>query len=163
MSTKDNNVRQALKQIASTVTIITCKSGSIRDATTVAWISKVSNIPPLIMISVSSDRCIHKLINEAKEFNVAIIGEEAEDLALFCGIKTAYEIDKFTEGNIETMKPYLISSPLIKRALNNLECTLINKFEVGDHTAFIGEVVATHSLREGKPLIVTDKLCTIDY
>lgn len=163
MSTKDNNVRQALKQIASTVTIVTCKNGAIRDATTVAWISKVSNIPPLIMISVSSDRCIHKLINEAKEFNVAIIGEEAEDLALFCGTKTAYEIDKFDEGNIETMKPYLISSPLIKRALTNLECTLVNKFEVGDHTAFIGEVIATHSLSEGKPLIVTDKLCTLDY
>ncbi|SKC43121.1 flavin reductase family protein [Maledivibacter halophilus] len=162
MNTKEKSFKQALKKIANTVAIVTCENGERRDATTVAWITKVSNVPPLIMISVSSKRYIHNLISEAKEFNVAIIGEELEDLALFCGTKTAYDVDKFNEWNIETMKPYLISSPLIKSALVNLECTLVNKFEVGDHTAFIGEVVAAHNLREGKPLIVTDRLCTLD-
>lgn len=163
MNTKEKDIKEGLKKIANTVTIVTSQNHKERDATTVAWVTKVSNNPPLIMICVSPKRFIHQLISESREFNVAMIGEESEEVALFCGTKTAYDIDKFSEGRIETLKPSLVSAPLIKDALVNLECSLVQTFEVGDHTAFIGEVVASHTTNEGKPLIVTDKICTLEY
>lgn len=163
MNTKEKTVKEILKKLANPVTIVTCQKGEKQDATTVAWITRVSNDPPLIMISISPNRFIHKLITESEEFNVAILGEESEEMALFCGTKSAYDIDKLSEGNIQILTPSLIESPLIKDALANLECKLIQSFKVGDHTAFIGEVVMAHILGEGKPLIVTDKLCTLNY
>jgi len=163
MNTKEKTIKETLKKLANAVTIVTSKKDEKQDATTVAWITRVSNNPPLIMISISPNRFIHNLITESKEFNVAILGEESEEIALFCGTKSAYDIDKLIEGNIETLKPSLIEPPLIKDALANLECKLIQSLEVGDHTAFIGEVVMAHTLGQGKPLIVTDKLCTLDY
>ncbi len=163
MNTKDKISKKALRKIANSVTVITCQSGESRDATTVAWVTQVSNTPPLIMVSISPKRYIHDLIAQAKEFGVAVVGEKSEQMALFCGTKTAYEVDKLYEGNIETISPSLIDSPLIKEALVNLECKLVKSFDIGDHTAFIGEVVMTHLQYEGKPLIVTDKLCTLEY
>ncbi len=163
MYTKEKTIREGLKKIANTVTIVTCQNGDKRDATTVAWITKVSNDPPLIMASISPKRFIHNLIAEAKEFNVAILGEESEKMALFCGTKSGYNVDKLREFNIKTLKSSLNSSPTIKNALVSLECKLINSFEVGDHTAFIAEIVASSILKEGNQLIITDKLCTLDY
>lgn len=163
MSTKEKVTKEALKKIVNPVTIVTSQKGSRRDATTVAWVTRVSNDPPLIMISISPKRFIHNLIIESKEFNIAVLGDECEDMAMFCGTKSAYDIDKLMEGDIELLKPSLISAPLIKNALTNLECRLVESFGAGDHTVLIGEVVKSHILKEGKPLVVTDKLCTLDY
>lgn len=163
MNTKDKISKEVLKKLANSVTVITCQKDEKKDATTVAWVTRVSNDPPLIMVSISPRRYIHDIIVQAKEFNIAVLGEKSEEMALFCGTKSAYEVDKLDGGNMETINPSLIGSPLIKDALANLECKLVKSFDVGDHTAFIGEVVMTHHQYEGKPLIVTDKLCTLDY
>lgn len=163
MNTKEKINKEALKKIANSVTIITCQIGEKTDATTVAWVTRVSNTPPLIMVSISPKRYIHNLIVEASEFNIAILEEKSEEMALFCGTNSGYEVDKLSNGSIETLKPSLIESPLIKDALVNLECKLVKSFDAGDHTIFIGEVVIAHLQFEGKPLIVTDKLCTLDY
>ncbi|WP_432408593.1 flavin reductase family protein [Wukongibacter sp. M2B1] len=163
MDTKEKMIKEALKKITNPVTIVTSQSGAIKDATTVAWVTRASNDPPLIMIGISPKRFIHNLIMDSKEFNVAVLGDECEEIALFCGTNSAYDVDKLTECNIELLKASLISAPLIKDALVNLECRLMESFGARDHTVFIGEVVMAHMLKEGKPLVVTDKLCTLEY
>lgn len=163
INTKEKTIKEALKIIASPVTVVTSQEGCRKDATTVAWVTRVSNDPPLIMICISPKRFIHNLIIESKEFNVAVLGDECEEMALFCGTNSAYDVDKLIEGNIEILKPSLVSAPLIKNALVNLECRLVESSGAGDHTIFIGEVVMAHMLKEGKPLVVTDKLCTLNY
>ncbi len=163
MNAKEKTIKEALKIIANPVTIVTTQKGCKKDATTVAWVTRVSNDPSLIMICISPKRFIHNLIIESKEFNIAVLGDECEEMALFCGTNSAYDVDKLTEGNIELLKPSLTFAPLIKNALVNLECRLVESFGAGDHTVFIGEVVMAHMLKDGKPLVVTDKLCTLDY
>ncbi|WP_432663898.1 flavin reductase family protein [Wukongibacter baidiensis] len=163
MDTKEKMIKEALKRIANPVTIVTSQRGSIKGATTVAWVTRASNDPPLVMICISPKRFIHDLIIESKEFNLAVLGDESEEMALFCGTNSAYDVDKLTQGNIELLKASLISSPLIKNALVNLECRLMESFGAGDHTVFIGEVIMAHIQKEGKPLVVTDKLCTLDH
>lgn len=163
MSANEKQIKEELKMIGNTVALVTSQQGNLRDATTVAWISRVSNIPPLIMISIAPERFIHKLILESGEFNVAILGEDNEELAIYCGTNTAYEVDKFKEGNIATFKAGVVSAPLINDALVNLECKMVEIKRAGDHTIFIGEAIAAHTMRQGRPLMVTDRLCTLEY
>lgn len=56
-----------------------------------------------------------------------------------------------------------VSAPLIKDVLVNLESILVQTLEVGGHTAFIGAFVASHTTNAGKPLIVSDKICTLEH
>ena len=94
MNTKDKISKEILKKLANSVTIITCQKDEKRDATTVAWITRVSNNPPLIMVSISPRRYIHDLIVQAKEFNIAfsptVVGAKEP---------TRQKIDKLTNAS----------------------------------------------------------------
>ncbi len=163
MINKDEGLQNCLKMIGNTVCLVTASHGTMRGVTTIAWVSRISNTPPLIMVSVAPERYIHKIITNSKEFNVAVLGNELEELALYCGTKSSSEVDKFMNMKIDIFDGSVISAPLIKDALINLECRLIDSKDVGDHTMFIGEVVNNHRTNEGRPLMVCDRLCSLNY
>lgn len=161
MKEKGNAIKSALKKLGNTVTLITSEYKGEKDVTTIAWISRISNVPPLVMISISPERYIHQLISDSNEFNVAIISEESMDLAINCGTKTGYNLDKFKEYDIEFEKGNIVSAPILKGALVNLECKVTESRVAGDHTIFIGEVISAHETKEGKQVILTDKLSAL--
>lgn len=37
-----------------------------------------------------------------------------------------------------------VKPPIIQECVSNLECKVIASYECGDHTLYVGEVVATH-------------------
>ncbi|MGB9827923.1 MAG: flavin reductase family protein [Thermosphaera sp.] len=49
---------------------------------------------------------------------------------------------KLFEARVTFEKPSAVNVPLIKGASANLECKVIGMHDYGDHTLFIGEVVA---------------------
>ena len=49
---------------------------------------------------------------------------------------------RYTHKLITRYKEFVVSVPLIKEAVANLECKVIGMHDYGDHTLFIGEVVA---------------------
>jgi len=44
-------------------------------------------------------------------------------------------------------------SPLLSGGLAYLDCQVISKLDCGTSTIFVGEVVATQSVKEGNPLL----------
>ena len=42
--------------------------------------------------------------------------------------------------------------PVLKDALANLDCTVVNDYEAGDHTIFVGEVKEV-AVSDGTPLL----------
>ncbi len=159
----EDQIKKGLRKIVSPVGVVVAKNDDKRGATTVAWISKVSNHPPLIMISIAPERYIHSLIEETGEFVLALLSEDQEALALSCGTKTAYEIDKFSAASIETEDAKFVKGFHIQGAIVNLECRVKDTLVVGDHTLFVAEVLAANYDESKKPLIMTDKMGTIGY
>lgn len=117
-----------------------------------AWHMQCSVDPALFAVSLSKGGNTHKLIQQSKEFVVAVANKELETAVVLFGSTHGYEIDKFSESGIETDVAEFIKSPLIKKATLNFECELFKEVECGDHFIFIGKVLAGY-YNEGKKVL----------
>ena len=77
-----------------------------------------------------------------------------KQLLFFCGTRSGRDTDKVKELNLATEPGEIIAVPRIKDALANLECKLVKSIVSGDHTLFIGEVVAADYKKGTRPLVL---------
>ncbi|AFV12036.1 FMN reductase-like protein [Thermacetogenium phaeum DSM 12270] len=146
-------IRQALQTLPAPVALIGAKDGDRHNITTVAWICQESGDPPQVMVSIAPQRFIHDMIVRSREFMVTVMGEGDEEAALFCGTKSGRDVDKVKELGLPTEPAEVIGVPRIKGALANLECRLVDSLVSGDHTIFVGKVVAATFLEGRRPLV----------
>ncbi len=110
---------------------------------TLAWTSILSANPFMVGISIASGRYSHKLISESKEFVINLPSYELARQCMLCGTKSGRNTDKFKEAGLTPVKSEKVNAPRIAECYAWLECKLANSVETGDHTFFIGEVVAS--------------------
>ncbi len=128
--------------------LITSKLGDKLNIMTVAWQMPVSFKPMLVAVSIGHERFSHKLILESREFVINIPNLEMIKKVLCCGSHSGRDTDKFKTCKLTPLKAQKVNAPLIKECIGNIECKLYSHHEAGDHTIFVGEVVAA-SVREG--------------
>ena len=109
---------------------------------TIAWSTTLSANPPLVGILVSPRRYSHELISSAREFVVNIPTVEILDKAIKCGRVSGRMHDKFSEFGLTAKPAKIVQAPIIEECVAHLECKLVDQLTTGDHTLFIGEVVA---------------------
>ncbi len=114
---------------------------------TLAWNMPVSHNPPLIAISVAPQRYSHDLIKKAGEFVVNIPPAKMLDKVIFCGTCSGKDTDKFKVAGLTPVKAQKVKSPLIEECIGHIECTIESTITAGDHTIFIGKIVAASSTR----------------
>ena len=68
-----------------------------------------------------------------------------------CGLKSGRRVDKFQAAGLTREKAEKISAPLLAECLVNLECVKVNEVDAGDHTWFIGEIVAARKDEQYDP------------
>lgn len=119
---------------------------------TLAWNMPASFSPQMLAISVGKTRHSHRLIKESREFVVNIPSADLKDQVLLCGSTSGKDTDKFSEAGLTQEEAEKVKAPLIKECLASIECRLVNECDAGDHTIFVGEVVAVKDRREGKSL-----------
>ena len=147
MAITNEEFRRALSRFASGVTVVTLKDkdGNAHGITVSAF-SSVSLEPPLVLVCIDNDATSHRAFHEGKRFVVNILSEEQSEHSN----QFASQIpDKFI--NIHHHEG-LEGIPVLKNALVNLECRLVQNFVAGDHTIFIGEIEQAH-VGDGKPLV----------
>jgi flavin reductase (DIM6/NTAB) family NADH-FMN oxidoreductase RutF len=128
----------------SRVVLVTCVDSSGKpNIITLAWTSILSANPFMVGISVGPKRHSHKLISESKEFVVNLPAADLKEACMLCGTKSGRNTDKFKETGLTPIKSEKVFAPRIKECYAWLECRLANFVETGDHTLFIGEVVAS--------------------
>lgn len=122
------------------------------------WNMKCSINPPLFAVALSKKGNTQRLIKESKEFAIAIPNKELENEVVYFGSVHGFDIDKFQESKIETVKAKYIQSPLIKNATVNFECKMVNEVDSGDHIIFIGNIVASYVKPDTKILFNIKKI-----
>lgn len=142
----------------SVVLVISVEKDGRPSGMTAGWITKCSSEPPMIAVVLSKSGFTHKLIKESKEFVIAVPNKELEKELLYFGETHGDQVDKFKETGIETEKSKFIKSPLIKNATINFECKLEKEVDSGDHTIFIGKVLASYINRNKKVLLNMKKI-----
>ncbi len=147
MTINNEEFRRALSRFASGVTVVTLKDRDGKPhGITVSAFSSVSLKPPLILVCVDNDAGSHRAFHESRRFVVNILSEEQ---AAHSNQFASQIPDKFL--NIIHHEG-LEGIPVLKNALVNLECRLVQHFVAGDHTVFIGEIEQAH-INEGNPLV----------
>ena len=150
MTVAPEELRTALRQWASGVTIVTAGSGGVLHGMTVSSFASVSLDPPLISVNIEQRTRTHKLMTEAGSFAVSILAEDQQELANRFGGGVP------DRGERMAGVPYRLGefgNPIIRHCLGNLECSTYATVPAGTHTVFVGEVVGW-SINKGKrPLV----------
>jgi flavin reductase (DIM6/NTAB) family NADH-FMN oxidoreductase RutF len=115
---------------------------------TAAWQMPVSFKPMLVAVAIGHERFSHILISESREFVINIPHHEMIKEVFCCGTQSGRNVDKFKVCKLTPIKARKVNAPLIKECLGNIECRLYSTHEAGDHTIFVGEVLAA-SAKEG--------------
>ena len=110
-------------------------------------IASVSLEPPLVLVCVEHNADSHVCIRESAVFSVNILDSTQERVARRFA---AWEIDTKFEGL--AFHAAVTGAPILDDALAWVDCRVWAEHEAGDHTIFVGEVVAGDA-REGTPLM----------
>ena len=139
-----------MRQWSTGVTIVSALYDGHQHGMTVSAFTSVSLDPPLVLVSLEQVTKTHKLVQEAGYFGVTILDQNQQEISdRFAGRLTELT-DRF-EG-LETFT--LVSgAPLLRRGLAWMDCRVVVTYQAGDHTVFIGEVLAVKSGEAGRPLI----------
>ncbi len=139
------------KEIALTGCLRLIEQGSIvlvssqyhgqSDVMAAAWITPVSHRPPLLAVAVSPTDYTHYLIGKSQEFVVNVPGRPLVDQVMLCGTLSGRDVDKFVRATLTAVDGRRVTVPWVDECLGHLECGLVQAYEVGDHTLYIGEVI----------------------
>jgi len=149
----------------TSVVLVTCVSAEGKpNIITLGMYMPISRRPPLVTIGVSPRRYSHKLIEETGEFVINVPSEDLVKETAFCGSVSGKDHDKFAEAQLTPIPASKVRPPLIKECISNLECKQAASYECGDHTLYVGEVVAAH-VEEGllKETLDVNKARTLSH
>jgi flavin reductase len=133
----ENKFKAAMRCIASTVTVITSRSGGKTNGMTATAVCSVSAVPPCILIVVNQTNRSHALIAEAGSFAVNVLSADQADLAQHFARKS--------DDPLQSVKTSVgvTGVPVIEGCAALLECVVQQRIESGTHSVFIGRVIAT--------------------
>jgi len=131
------------------VSVVAADVEGNRIGVTVGSLVSLSLEPPLVGISVGRDLALHELLRAAGAFAVSILrGDQGDVAAHFArGMPPIALWSRFDTRVGAT------GAPLLADALAWLECRVVAEHGVGDHTFFVGEVVALEESEPGPALV----------
>ena len=123
------------------ITLITAQYRGQPNVMTVAWVVPASHQPPMLVAAISPLHYTHYLISKSQEFVVNVPGRPLADQVMLCGTLSGRDVDKFARAGLTAVDGHRVTVPWISECLAHLECGLVEAYEAGDHTLFLGEIV----------------------
>ncbi|MFH9472153.1 flavin reductase family protein [Streptomyces clavifer] len=134
-------LREVMSLFATGVTVLSVGGEDIHGMTANAFTS-VSLDPPSVLCCVAHSAVMYKAITSAGHFGVSIMEAGQEGLArFFADKKRPLGPSQFT--GVDWVPGTRTGAPLLSGSLAWLECELSAAHDIGDHTVFIGDVVAS--------------------
>jgi flavin reductase len=132
-------LRRVMSQFSSGVTIVTALRDGIKHAMTATAVCSVSLAPPLILVCVSRTSRFHQAITEADAWCVSLLNADQAPLARHFANKGRDLLSQF--DHVAHLASPLSGTPLIEGALGWMECTTYARYDGGDHTIVVGELL----------------------
>lgn len=108
------------------------------------WCMFTSGEPIMLAVSIGFKRYTHKLLKNSDEFVVTYPSEIQKEDVLYCGSISGADVNKFKKTNLKIVPASKLKTPLIEDSVVCFECKKRGSVDTGDHTIFIGEIVAAH-------------------
>jgi flavin reductase (DIM6/NTAB) family NADH-FMN oxidoreductase RutF len=148
MSIEEAEFRRVLGHLPTGVSVVAAAQveGPPRGLTANA-IASVSLDPPLVLVCVEREADTHDVIQAGGAFAISVLGEDDELLARRFA---TYPTDEKFHG--VAYREETTGAPVLAEALAWVDCRVWASYDGGDHTIFVGEVVAGDAA-EGAPLL----------
>jgi len=150
MTSTPEELRIAMRNWVSGITIVTAEHEGNRHGMTVSSFTSLSLAPALLSVSLYKTSRTHGLVSAAGKFGITILAADQEDVSNTFAGRVPDTDDRFADCEVE----YLASQiPFIKGGLSFFECKVYQTIPMGSNTLFIGEILATKAVEDGDPLI----------
>ena len=143
-------VKAALARLVNGVYVLTVDDGTEQNAMPVSWATQVSADPPLVAVAVSPRRYSHDMIDSAGEFALNYLSLDQGKLMAQFKLTGPDKSAKFEGVAVEPAEA--IDAPLLAESPISLELRVHTAYNPGDHTVFVGEVVAAR-VRNDEPVL----------
>jgi flavin reductase (DIM6/NTAB) family NADH-FMN oxidoreductase RutF len=118
---------------------------------TASWVMQASFQPPLVVNCVNKSSGSHAMIQSSRVFALSVLEAGQKEMA-----QTFFKPQRRVGNKFEHVEFYIgeTGCPIISDSLGYVECQVVGMVEHGDHTVFVGEVIAAGVHREGEPLLL---------
>ncbi len=113
------------------------KDGQVA-AATINWVTQTAFDPPLVVAGIKVDSGVHTIIKTSGFFALNFLGK-SQAAAAYAFFKPGVKENGKING--EPVSSGSTGAPILESALGYVECKLVETYEKGDHSVFIGEVV----------------------
>ena len=144
-------LRDLMARFATGVTVVAARHGPLLAGMTANAIASISIDPPLMMASIARKAETHGAIIGSHAFSISILAADQQALAeCFARPTTASKLTGFCGAAWHEAET---GSPILEGALAYFDCRLLERHDGGDHTIFIGEIVAAGYREDAEPLL----------
>jgi flavin reductase (DIM6/NTAB) family NADH-FMN oxidoreductase RutF len=148
MSVDSAEFKRILGHWVTGVSVVTCMpEGEMAFGMTASAFCSVSLRPPLVLVCVEKDADSHGAIARADHFAINVLTKDQERFA-----RRFAESDLTQKFTGIAFHVEATGSPILDDALAWLDCRVWNTYEAGDHTIYVGEVLAGDA-RDMSPLL----------
>lgn len=135
--------KTAMRQVVSSVAVITARSGKLRNGLTATAVCSVAADPPTMLVCINRSASAETIIAETGAFAINFLTEDQHRIArLFSTSKLSPE-ERFAEGKWLSMAT---GSPVLEGAVASFDCRVDDRVVSGTHHIYFGRVVAASSL-----------------
>ncbi|MHB1471606.1 MAG: flavin reductase family protein [Thermoplasmataceae archaeon] len=150
---RKEDIEESQSYFTTTVALVTSLHEDRINVMSAEWTIRVSIEPFLMAVFVGYQRGTYDMIKNSGEYGLSYCSDQQGNLAHIAGNYSIRDHDKFGMAEFRTFSAKYIKAPLIEGSISNFECRVIDEFKVGDHAAFIGEVLTGYYDEEKKPLV----------
>ena len=144
-------LRAMMARFATGVSVVAARHGPLLAGMTANAIASVSIDPPLMVASISRKSETHGAIHTSHSFAVSVLSSAQRELAdCFAQPTTAAKLQRFCDAPWHDAET---GSPILDGAMAFFDCRLVAHHPGGDHTLFVGEIVAAGFVEDAEPLI----------
>lgn len=146
-----SDAKLALRRLASSVSVVTCRHDGRNFAMTATSVSALSMAPPAMLVCINRSAVFHRAIAEATEFAINILGRTHVDISRLCSGGASPE-SRFDVGAWNTRAV----APILADAQAAITCVKDRQLEYGSHTIFMGRILSIAMNGDVDPLIYVD-------
>ena len=143
--------REAMRQLAGGVSVVTSGSGPQRTGLTATSVTSLSTEPPSILVCINKNSSALLAIRQTNRFAVNILARGQQEIAdRFAGRLGVFGAARFESADWDQLST---GAPVLEGALANLDCELEQMSDWNSHAIVIGRVVAMRTSGGESPLV----------
>ena len=143
--------RRAFKDLSYGLYIVTSRDQEKINGQIINTAIQVTSDPPRLAVIINKKNLTHELITKSRIFAVSVL-EESTPLTFIgpFGFRSGRDIDKFAKV---LFKEGVTGCPIVTdHALSVVEAKVFDQIDLGTHTIFVGDVVNSEVIKDGRPL-----------